>query len=369
MITRISLLSILITFTSLIYSQDKFHIDTTSNISRIGLRFYAGTIVPHDNALKPLKKGLIKSFELSYSIIKNDNKVWRSYYNFPEVGFSFMLMDLGYKDVLGYSHSVFPFIVFPITKHDKPLRVNLRVAIGLSYITKMYDSISNPKNVGISTPINMYASLGLTINYTLSSHVSVNAGINGSHFSNGSIKKPNYGLNILTGSIGVNYILNQNSRNPRTHTDLEINKSRWLAIFSGGIKETNDPGGSKYGIGSLSMEYSKSFKSLLRYGATFDYMYDASTLNHFEDKNIPYQSKLKASKIGLTLMGEMTLYRLSAFGNLGVYIYNHDKQNKSVYQRIGIRYRLSDSFYSQIALKTHLNVADYIEFGIGFKVN
>ncbi len=364
---RVLILSILISLPILIYSQDHNSIDSISCTKGIGFRIYSGAIIPHETPLRPLKKGNVKAFELNYSFNRIDNKTWHSYYNYPEVGISYMFMDLGYKDVLGYSHSIYPYIVFPFTKRAKQLSLSLKVALGLSYITKTYDSISNSLDIAISTPINLYACLGLNLNYRLSSKISANIGIYGTHFSNGSIKKPNYGLNILTGSFGIHYNFNQLSRIPKTFTNFEIDKSKWVAILSGGIKETNKPGGSKYRTGSISIEYSKPFKKPLRYGVTFDYMFDGSTLVHFREDSVPYQSQLKASKLGLTLMGEMKLYRLSAFGNFGAYLYNHDKQNKAIYQRIGLRYRLSKSIYTQIALKTHLNVADYIEFGIAYK--
>lgn len=366
---RIFLTSIFIPIALLTYSQEKSSFDTTRVSNHLNIKFYTGTIIPHDKVLNPLKNGIVKAFEVSYCIIKADDRIWRNYYNHPEVGISYMLMDLGYKDVLGYSHSVYPYIVFPFTKKEKPVNIRLRVALGLSYITKLYDSISNPKNIAISTPINMYASLGLELRFRLSKKTSATIGINASHFSNGSIKKPNYGLNIGTGNFGLNYNINQYSTAPKAFTQLKNSQSKWSVILSGGIKETKDPGGSKYGVGSLSIEYSKPIKALLRYGASFDYMYDGSTFVHFREDSVSYQSRLKASKLGLTLMGEMALYRLSLFGGLGLYLYNHDKQINPIYQRIGLRYRLNRSVYAQLALKTHFNVADYIEAGIGFKIN
>jgi len=106
----------------------------------------------------------------------------------------------------------------------------------------------------------------------------------------------------------------------------------------------------------------------MRYGISVDYMYDASTIKHFKDDSIRFGSRLKASKFGPTLVGELTLNRLSSFVNFGIYLYNHDKQNTLLYQRIGLRYRISKSFYSQIALKTHMNVADYIEFVVAIRL-
>ncbi len=273
-------------------------------------------------------------------------------------------MDLGYTKVLGYAHCIYPYISFPLTKYNKPISLNLKTALGLSYATKVYDSISNPLNVAISSHINMYASLGLEVAFKVSNRLNASMGIFGSHLSNGAIKKPNYGINMLTGSIGINYKLTSNPKINKKENDFITDNSRFLIVIGGGIKEANKPGGSKYGVGSLSVEYSKSFKTYFRYGTSLDYMYDGSTIKHFRDDYVKYNSKLKASKVGVTIMSEVALNRLSAFANLGSYLYNHDKQNDALYQRIGLRYRSCKSIYSQIALKTHLNVADYIEFGV-----
>jgi len=342
--------------------------DSTSTTHSIGFRISSGILIPHERSLKPLKKGNIKSFELSYSLIKYDSKAWRSFYNHPEVGVSYMFMDLGYQEVLGYSHSIYPYIEFPIIKHNRSLALGFKVALGLSYFTKMYDSISNRSNIAISTPINMYASLGLNLSYRFADKVSANVGVNASHFSNSSIKKPNYGLNIPLLNIGFNYNFNSNARTFSKTRDFDTEKTEWLIIITGGVKETKDPGGSKYGIGSFSVEYSKPFKTFLRYGASFDYMYDGSTFVHFREDSVPYHSRFKASKAGISLLGEMSLYRLSAFGNLGIYIYNYDKQLSAIYQKVGLRYRITESIHTQIALKTHLNVADYFEFGVGLRL-
>ena len=163
--TRILLLSLFCSLTFLTYSQENVYFDTTYVANHFSFKLYTGTIVPHEKPLKPLKKGIIKAFELSYSIITSDGRTWHQYYNNPEVGISYMFMDLGYRKVLGYSHSIFPYIIFPFTKQDKPFSINLRVASGISYISKTYDSLTNPKNIAISSHINYYASFGFNLNY------------------------------------------------------------------------------------------------------------------------------------------------------------------------------------------------------------
>jgi len=362
---RVFLFSIFFFFTLLSYSQEKNCHDTSLTRSSINFNVNTGTLLPHEKFLNPLKKGIVKSYEFSYSIKAFNGKEWHRYYSYPEVGISYMYMNLGYKKVLGYSHSIYPYIVFPLTKQDKAISVSLRTALGLSYINKTYDSLSNYENVAISSHINYIATLGVILNYRLTKNLSASIGVNAFHYSNGAIKNPNYGLNILTAGCGAHYNFYKENKYPKVPILLKNENARWLAILSVGTKEVKKPGGPKYGVGSLSIEYSRPFKTLLRYGLAFDYMYDASTFVHFREDSIQYHSQMKASKLGICGIGEMSLYRLSIFWGLGVYLFNKDKQVDPIYQRIGLRYRLNQSLYAQLALKTHLNIADYIEFGIG----
>jgi len=368
LLNRLVYILLFLLFPILNYSQEINNIDSTQSINHFSFNSYFGSVIPHEKPLNPLKKGLIKAFEVNYSFKNINSEPWNKHYNNPEIGVSYLFIDLGYSKVLGYAHCFYPYISFPLAKYNKPISLNLKTALGLSYASKVYDSISNPLNVAISSHINLYASLGLEVGFKLSNKLNASIGIFGSHLSNGAIKKPNYGLNILTGSFGISYNLSRKTIINNKSTNNGFDNSRWFLIAGGGIKEANKPGGSKYGVGSLSLEYSMPYKTFFRFGSSLDYMYDASTIKHFRDDLEKYNSKLKASKVGVTIMSEMALNRLSAFANLGIYLYNHDKQNDALYQRIGLRYRFCKSLYSQIALKTHMNVADYIEFAIVFKL-
>ena len=224
-----------------ILAKDNISLDTTFRSHHIQFNYYSGTIIPHNVPLRPLKKGILKAFELSYSFKDIYNEDWNKRYNYPEIGVSYLFMDIGYPKVLGYSHCFYPYISFPFTKYDNPIRLNLKVALGLSYNTKVYDSISNPLNVAISTPINLYASLGLEVSFKVSNRLNASIGLFGSHLSNGAIKKPNYGLNIATGNIGISYKISSKPYQYKKVIKYDPEKSRCLLIFGGGVKETNEP--------------------------------------------------------------------------------------------------------------------------------
>jgi hypothetical protein len=60
---------------------------------------------------------------------------------------------------------------------------------------------------------------------------------------------------------------------------------------------------------------------------------------------------------------------LSLSLQIGDYLYNKLRvaNKEKLYQRISLRYRFSNRLWIYAGLKTHWNVADYIEFGVAFK--
>jgi len=52
---------------------------------------------------------------------------------------------------------------------------------------------------------------------------------------------------------------------------------------------------------------------------------------------------------------------------LGAYLYNK-YQISEVYQVIGLRYRFLPHWIAGLQLKAHLGKADYIQYGIGYKL-
>jgi len=62
---------------------------------------------------------------------------------------------------------------------------------------------------------------------------------------------------------------------------------------------------------------------------------------------------------------------LSVIMHLGTYAFNKYKDGKKilVYSKLGVRYTFAERYFANIVLKTHTTTADYIEFGLGFRIN
>ncbi|MHC1704567.1 MAG: acyloxyacyl hydrolase [Tenuifilaceae bacterium] len=334
----------------------------------LGFEFSSGVLVPHHNVLDSLKQGFVSAFEISYKLRVDGNKYWHRYYNFPAFGVSLMYTDFNNKKVLGSAISANTYLKFNLIETNWQT-LQLKVASGVAYIGKTYDSVRNPKNIAISSKINLALNLGISSRIILSRGNHVTIGINALHYSNGSFKKPNYGLNFILGSIGYNFSIGTYRKFSSNKTN-QINreKSSMFITYSGAIKEAGDPGGQKYYAQSLSYIYLVTYEKLLHYGGAIDIMYDESSFVHIRQDSLARTSKLNALKAGITLQGEMSLDKLSFFGDFGAYLYNKDKHVGPLYQRIGVRYNINSFLKVQLALKTHFNVADHIEFGVIYKI-
>jgi hypothetical protein len=59
--------------------------------------------------------------------------------------------------------------------------------------------------------------------------------------------------------------------------------------------------------------------------------------------------------------------RISIPVQLGVYLYNRYVISQ-LYQLIGLRYRFAEKWVASVQLKAHFGKADYIQYGIGYKI-
>ena len=352
----------------IIFSSFGSNIDSVIHGKLLGVNFYHGTLMYHHKVMEILREKPVNAIELSWILVGNGKKLWHKVYRRPEYGFSYILMDLGSPNYLGYAHGILPFVNFPVSSFDKRFSAGFRIGSGLSYVTKIYDRTENYKNSAISTHLNAIVAFNLEGRYSITENLSTRLGLALTHISNGTFRKPNSGLNNVLFSAGIAYCIANLKVDNGSEITFTDNKNRLLVIGSGSYKETKGAGGPRYAVGALSVEYTHSSKTLLRYGFSLDLMYDQTAGFIMDYEEIPYSSDWQMLKSGVTLNSEIMLDRLSAVFYFGKYIYNHSKEGGPVYQRIGLRYRIMEKCWLHFALKTHWGSADYIEFGVGYKI-
>jgi len=341
----------------------------TSTTSYAGLSAFAGKIIPHDDTLKPITNSLVKGVR-AYSALQKIEGFNSDLNNSHFVlGISTIYINLGDIDRLGKAYGVQPTLNWKIYNKGR-FNVEMNAGLGISYLTKTFSNNFNPENVAISTHLNYWGMISLNTTYSISNQISIGLGLETHHFSNGAIRKPNYGLNIIASSINVTYYFKALSFKP---ISFNPNSNKFvpgtlLISIGTGIKETGGAGGPKYYPVSFTIQnntWSKGFKA---FGYGINITYDKSTRFHKRAKNLNYSSPNDDIQTGLFFAGTLTLDKLSFYTHLGAYLYNPNPRLPWHYQKFGIRYNFFKNLFFQCELKTHLNSADHVGIGLGITI-
>lgn len=169
------------------------------------LRTHIGGIYKHTPAYSKIGE-INNTYAAEFGIIlpKSGTHNWHHAFNYPEVIFSVLYADFGSK-YLGKGIAALANIQFDAIKTDA-YSIYTRLGAGAAYITERFDSISNPQNEIIGSHLNDVNKLGLGVNVNFLPRWRFSGGLSVTHFSNGSVKKPNRGINLRSIELALSYI-------------------------------------------------------------------------------------------------------------------------------------------------------------------
>ena len=338
-----------------------------SDIINVQATYHRGFLIPHRPTMKHLVRGPLNGWELSVAKRTLGKRTWESDFSFPEVGLSLYHADVGNPEVIGTATALFPFIGFPVMKGET-FRMNIKVGGGLGYVSKPFDRLENHKNIAIGSHMNVAIRLAADASYTIN-RIQLKAGLGLTHFSNGAFRVPNLGINLPSLYTGLGYRFGdveqkpQRAEKPGNYDDYEV-----LILGIGGSKEIGSPEGRSYPVYVLSGEIARAYSPKSKVSAGLDVIYNSSLLDRIEEDS--YTSEIDPSIVqtGFNMAYQIRVYRLSVILSTGAYVYSKFKKDGDIYNRIGFRYQFTDFLVTHLALKSHLFVADYIEFGLGYRI-
>jgi len=316
----------------------------------------------------------LPSFEINLARSTYGKNQWEALYKYPLTGVSYWNAWLGDRETIGKGHALMPFISFPLIKKEKS-QLDFRLAAGLGYLTKKFDRLENYKYIAIGSHLNAAINLMVEYRWKPVQHLQLSGGLQLMHFSNGSIKTPNFGLNIPSLTTGL--ALKINRENP--YIMRSIRPSLTMFEFDGrqfvevringnlGTKSIGEVISERYNVyaGSISIMKPLGYKS--KAGLSFDFSYDGSDKRYVGTKGIDYDNELQIVKPGISMVYEVVLSRLSFPLALGFYTGGLYKSEGISYYKLGIQYLISRNIFSTITLKTHYARADYVSLGIGYR--
>jgi hypothetical protein len=310
-------------------------------------------------------------------------KDWQHLFNFPSYGLSLSRLTTNYHDEMGQPMVLAAFFEAPFKRWEKS-SLEYHIAAGIAMGWNKYDSISNNKNMITGAGNTMYIGLGARYHYWMSKQWELTAGVMLTHFSNGAIRRPNRGLNLLSPSIGVRYHLEEKPEFLRREVEKHKTNDE-LALSVGYGRKTGDrvrydlfkdPNVNfMYNAAAFNAAYMRQYSHRSKSGLGASLLYDEWLGSEIvQTGENEFRSRLGNAgdrfSVNLFAAHEFCIDKLSIYAQLGYYIWQATPEKPSRFnQRLGIKYHLQNNLFASISVLAHdFTLADYIEWGIGYRI-
>jgi hypothetical protein len=335
-----------------------------------------------------------QAISLRYARASNGS-TWEDFaYHMPFFGIGFYRPFFVNNPGLGNPFSIYMFRGSTLKQFTDNLGLVFELNLGLSMNWKPYDVFDNPDNTAIGSPNNVHVGMKLYFEYVLSRNFELKFGTDLNHFSNGSSRKPNKGINMGALSVSLAYNFNPPNkghllRNPPlfkppvdfpSHLEHDVKfiiSSRQTEFSTEGTNLPSPYVDTDFTV--LGLSYSPMFVRGYRYkwGPSVRLIYDESSnakawreenpadgLWYDRVKTAPFEERLS---LGLGLTGEISMPVASVFATVGYNVYHTHHDDKPFFQVIGVKAYLQENFYGTFGISaTQFSVAQFLYWSFGY---
>ena len=314
------------------------------------------------------------AFEINIGKETFGTERWQSMYNYPIIGVSYWNSQLGNSKFLGTANAIFPYVNYPLWRNNKH-ELNFRVGLGLAYLTKRFDRINNYKYIAIGSHINAAIHLMAEYRLRVSPQIHTSIGLGLMHFSNGSTKTPNYGINTPALNLAFAYRLSkENSYMSRKLVPklykFEFPGSSFIDFSFGTTVAYKDMGNEyerTFMIYTLTGNAMKSISFKSSIGLEADLTMNMSDYYIANKKKIEYNGKNSLLRFGVGPVYHLNMANLSYNFGFGYYLKGL-MAPENIYFKIGLQYMITSKVYANLTLRTHFGQADFVGLGVGMKL-
>jgi len=336
-----------------------------------------GFVIPHHDYMSYFINNNTRSFHVQYHY-KNPTLLTSN-------GFAYSFSTLGNSNIYGNAHSAYFFTGNTWNLLKSRTNPFHSFQMGLAYFNKEYDVIENKNNTVIGSHINIHFAYfaGLNINVSKQSQLKIYGGI--THYSNGNIKAPNLGINIM--KIGASYQFATlkpigqksepfpfaNETKEKQISKFTINKPIKGQIYlitavSYSSKEVSRRFPSSYPIYGGHIEIFKVLQTKHHAGISLSSYYDKSNL--IEEKLNNDGKKIKSFKQSLHFNYYLHKGRYAFIFQPGFYTIRNNINNHIICNKLGFRYHITNRIAAGMNIRAHwFALADFIEFSTFYKWN
>ncbi len=350
---------------------------TAQQESYISLEWPAAYSWAHHNYMRPLTGRSVYGIQINKNFaLKNPGNEWLRAYHYPDRTLSFIYQNLNHKN-LGSIYAVFFHYGFPLNQPHSPVQFYFRFGEGLAYNTRPYDKIRNPGNIIFGSHLLYAFYFSVKARKTIQKRKwALELAASLYHYSNGSFKTPNSGLNLPAVSLSVIRFKSQKRVNLEKKTNFVSNfkPHNYPSIFGRfTFTEPDVPGIGRYPVYTFGMEYvwRRSFKHLYFLGT--EIMLSRSLKRYLEYEEAAY-GKYNGNipshvRSALTMGHRFYLGPVLFDTGIGIYYFNPSKKEAPWYVRAGLHYQVTGKWYLSATVKTHFFMAEEVDFGIHYRFN
>lgn len=356
----------------------------------IGAFYQLGKVLPTNKFVRGVNTNAdaiddVQAFSIQATYQTNGKHLWERLYNFPRWGGGVYVGDFFNRQEIGYPIALYGFFSAPFHRWGKS-SLNYELAFGFTFNWEAYNASDNRYNIAIGAGETVYIDLGMNYEYDFTGRLSADLGFSVTHFSNGALKKPDFGFNTLAPRLRLRYDLQQDTpsfdrqKMPDYDPRFEYNFSAFAGTKQVFFDTANVSLKKRYsgvyfpivGISTVA-NYQISHKSKLGIGTSFVYN---GTVNaqldvqngEVDEVEVPFGNHLAVS---VYPSYELVVNRLSLVLQHGFYVLRKKIPGKParVYYRIGLKYHFSEPFFAGINLRANsLKQSDFIEWTVGYRL-
>jgi hypothetical protein len=214
-------------------------------------------------------------FDLIFFRRTAGNKNWHHIYRKPYVGAGLHYMNFGNPTLLGQAVSGYAFIDFYVNR-NKNSGFIYHWGEGIAYITKPFESETNNLNIAVGSHINVFIDLSFGYIWTLRNGIMLKPSLSFTHYSNGSFKKPNLGINIINAKLAINLktFPTKNNKSDVYAPKKEERKYEFQTFFMAGLHQKDPPMSPVYEVYSLRGQSNYKFSNKHAVGLGIDIFND-----------------------------------------------------------------------------------------------
>lgn len=324
------------------------------------------------------------AFSIRLSHQTNGSRDWERRFLNPRYGLGIYLADFFEVEQIGLPLAIYGFFAAPF-RRGKRLIFNYEFGFGFTFNWRSFDPITNQYNIALGAGRSFIIDAGANLSYALSPQLNIELGASLTHFSNGGIKQPNFGINTFAPKLLLSHHITAIQPRPKlAETSIHLPSNEYLLTFFGGSKNliydtisvelAEKWEGVNFPVFGINAVYHRhlTYKTKLGFGLGFSY--DGSlaaqiTIDEGELEPIP-TSFINKLQLSAFLSYELSINHLAILLEPSFYVYRKKTVNQSpiFHQRIGVKYYFFDHLSLGITLRSYqFRVSDFVEWSTTYR--